>query len=82
MFVDRHPDNSNYATNRAFGPLGFQCPGNSFTIKFIVSILSFLQALDITVHGEAKWAGGRFPHIANKQDIMLTFCVKPSATET
>jgi len=73
VFVDRHLDENNNPSNKAFGPTGVQCPGNKFTFKFIQSIISFLQSFDIKIEGEAKFVGTRFINIANKDEIRLTF---------
>ncbi|AYV78017.1 MAG: hypothetical protein Edafosvirus4_1, partial [Edafosvirus sp.] len=72
-FVERHEDTSNSGTNRTFGPRGFQCPGNIYVIKFIKSILSFLQTFDIKVEGDAIISNKRFKNITNKNDIKITF---------
>lgn len=73
VFIDRHQDENNTPSNKAFGPTGVQCPGNKFTFKFIQSIISFLQSFKVTIKGKAIIEGSRFTHITNKKDIVLTF---------
>ena len=53
--------------------MGLQCPGNTYTFKFIDSLLTFLKSFDVTVEGKAKYHGTRFVSIANKANIKLTF---------
>ncbi len=73
VFIDRHQDENNTPSNKAFGPTGVQCPGNKFTFKFIQSIISFLQSFKVDIKGKAIIKGARFTHITNKDDIVLTF---------
>ncbi len=73
MFVSRNKDYTNSPENKAFGPVGFQCPGNKYTFKFIHSILTFLQKYNITIEGTPVYKGKRFEYIANKNEIIIQF---------
>lgn len=73
VFVHRHMDRRNSSSNRAFGPTGYQCPGNVYSINFIRSTIDFLKSFDIYVEGQAKYRLGRFKNIVNKKDIKVTF---------
>jgi len=73
VFVKRTEDKANTTGNRAFGVRGLICPGNIYTIKFIQSILTFLQKFDIHVDKDPIFKGSRFVRIVNKNDIHLTF---------
>lgn len=71
--IERQRDYKNTSANKAFGPMGFQCPGKHYTIKAIKSIISFFQAMEATIEGKPIISGGRFPDITNKKDIIMTF---------
>lgn len=72
-FVSRQRDYANHSGNMAFGPKGFQCPGKTYTIKAIQSVISFFQAMNATIEGHPKISGGRFPDVSNKDEIIMTF---------
>lgn len=70
--VSRSKDESNYPTNLAFGPIGFQCPGNIYTFKFIKTILTTLQSCEIRLSGTPKYSGTRFVTLENPREIMMS----------
>lgn len=73
VLLDRVKDMANTEINRSFGPMGVQCPGNIYTMKFIKSILAFLQSFKIIVEGQPKFRGERFTNLINKNDVKFTF---------
>jgi len=73
VFVNRNSDTSDNSNNRAFGPMGVQCPGSISVMKFFKIIIEFLQDFNITVEGTPKYSTGRFVSIINKDDIRVTF---------
>jgi hypothetical protein len=75
-FVTRRDDPTCNALNLAFGPRGFQCPGNIFTVSFLKSILELLKTYDITVDGTPIYNNSRFKHLTNKSQIKVTFAKK------
>jgi len=70
--VSRSKDTSNYPTNLAFGPIGFQCPGNIYTFKFIKTILEILKTCTITIEGTPKYTGTRFATLANPDELRMS----------
>lgn len=70
-FVKR--DDSNTTINRAFGPKGFQCPANAYSLNFLQTIFDSLNKFDLTIEGEPTYTNDQFRHISNKKDIMMTF---------
>lgn len=80
-FVSRQRDYNNTSGNKAFGPMGFQCPGKHYTIMAIKSVISFFQAMTATIEGEPRIRGGRFPDVANKNEIFMTFHKKGEYVE-
>lgn len=73
VLVERIKDQKNTETNRSFGPKGVQCPGNIYTMRFIKSILAFLQSFNIVVEGKPILEGERFTNLVNKDDVKFTF---------
>ena len=73
VLVNRIKDNRNTETNRSFGPRGVQCPGNIYTMRFIKSILAFLQSFNIVVEGNPVLKGERFTNLVNKTEVSFTF---------
>jgi len=69
--VDRHKDTTNTPNNLAFGPKGFQCPGNMYTFKFIHSILCVLQTCDIRLTGSIQITQSRFVTIQGKDQLKM-----------
>lgn len=70
--VSRSKDTTNYPTNLAFGPKGFQCPGNIYTFKFIKTILETLQECKITISGTPRYEGKRFVTLVNPEELHMT----------
>ena len=73
VLLERVRDMANNEINRSFGPRDVQCPGNIYTIRFIKSILAFLQSFNITVAGTPILRGERFTNLINKNDVKFTF---------
>lgn len=73
VLVERVKDTSNTEMNRAFGPKMVICPGNIYTLRFVKSILAFLQSFNIVVEGKEVFEGKRFANFMNKQDVKFTF---------
>ena len=73
VIVERIKDTRNTETNRAFGPGAVICPGNIYTMKFVKSIIAFLQTFNINVVGVPIIEGERFANLMNKDSVKFTF---------
>jgi hypothetical protein len=73
VFVSCHQDKRDTPSNRAFGPKGLQCPGASYTFKFVQNVIGFIRTMKIDVRGIPRYEGGRFSNISNKEEILFTF---------
>jgi hypothetical protein len=73
VLVERIKDSANTEMNRAFGPKMVICPGNIYTMRFVKSILAFLQSFDIKVEGKEVFEGKRFANFMNKKDVTFKF---------
>lgn len=83
VLVERIKDTkNNNEVNRAFGPKSVTCPGNIYTMKFIKSILAFLQSFSIKVEGDAIFEGDRFTNLMNKDKVIVTFTKNQEVDES